>query len=50
MKHSPVVCEYSNEQLIRYESCNSAKGAGFVLVMIFLSMLMGGILIWLLGV
>ena len=50
MKHSPIVREYSHEQLSQYENRNSAKGAGFVLVMIFLSMLMGGILIWLLGV
>ena len=50
MKHSPIVREYSQKQLSRYENRNSAKGAGFVLVMIFLSMLMGGILIWLLGV
>ena len=46
MKHSPIVREYSQEQLRRHELRNSAKGAGFVLVMIFLSMLMGGILIW----
>ena len=49
-KHSTTVREYSSEQLSQYELRNAAKGAGFVLIFIFLSMLMGGILIWLLGV
>ena len=50
MKNSPIVREYSHKQLSQYESRNAAKSAGLVLVMIFLSMLMGGILIWLAGV
>ena len=49
-KHSPIVREYGNEKLIRYELRNSAKGAGFVIVLIFLSMLLAGGLIWLLVV
>ena len=50
IKHSPIVREYSKEQLRRYELENSAKGAVFVLVLIFLSILMGACLILLLRV
>ena len=50
MKHSPIVREYSQEQLMRHELRSAAKGAGFVLVMIFLSMILAGSLIWLAGV
>ena len=46
MKHSPIVREYSLEQLMRYESRNAAKSAGFVLILIFLSMIIAGCLIW----
>ena len=49
-KYSTIVREYSHEQLSQYENRNATKGAGFVLVMIFLSMLIAGCLIWLLGV
>ena len=48
MKNSPVVREYSHDQLSQYELRGSAKGAGFVIVLIFLSMLLAGGLIWLL--
>ena len=50
MKQPSTIREYSNKQLSQYENRNAAKGAGFVLVLIFLSMLMGAGLIWLLGV
>ena len=45
-----AVREYSHQQLSRYESRNAAKGAGFILMLILLSMVIAGCLIGLANV
>ena len=50
MKQPSNIREYSHEQLSRYENRHAAKGAGFVIVLLFLSMILAGCLIWLSGV